>query len=65
MTNNRKIVEVDSRRRITLGKLAIHDLYLVDVEPGGTIILTPAVVIPRAGGEKTVPAIEVGDEAKS
>jgi len=43
------LVEVDSRRRITLGRLAAHgDRYLVSVEPGGTIVLTPAVVMSEA-----------------
>ena len=41
----RSLLEVDSRRRISLGALATHDRYLVDVEHDGTIVLTPAVVI--------------------
>jgi hypothetical protein len=44
----RSLLEVDSRRRISLGSLAEHDRYLVDVEADGTIILTPAVVMSAA-----------------
>ena len=42
------LLEVDSRRRISLGSLATHDRYLVDVEEDGTIVLTPAVVMSAA-----------------
>ena len=42
---DQSMLEVDSRRRISLGSLAIHDRYLVAVEDDGTIILTPAVVM--------------------
>jgi hypothetical protein len=42
------LLEVDSRRRISLGPLAVHDRYLVEVEEDGTIVLTPAVVMPAA-----------------
>ena len=31
------VLEVDSRRRISLGALAEHDRYLVEVEEDGTI----------------------------
>jgi prophage tail gpP-like protein len=39
------LVELDSRRRAALGRLARHDRYLVTEEPDGTLILTPAVVM--------------------
>lgn len=41
------LVELDSRRRITLGRLGKpeHDRYLVNEEPDGTLVLTPAVVM--------------------
>jgi hypothetical protein len=39
------LLEVDSRRRISLGPLAQHDRYLVEVEDDGVIVLTPAVVL--------------------
>lgn len=42
------LLEVDGRRRISLGALAEHDRYLAHVEEDGTIILTPAVVLPLA-----------------
>jgi len=42
------VLEVDSRRRISLGTLAEHDRYLVEVEEDGTIVLTPAVVMSAA-----------------
>lgn len=44
-TSTQSLLEVDSRRRISFGSLAMHDRYLVDVEEDGTIILTPAVVM--------------------
>lgn len=43
-----KVLEVDSRRRVSLGVLAQHELYLVEVMPDGVIVLTPAVVLPAA-----------------
>ena len=42
------MLTVDSRRRISLGPLAEYARYLVDVEEDGTIVLTPAVVMPAA-----------------
>ncbi len=43
-----QLVELDSRRRAALGRLGNpeHTLYLVDEEADGTLIFTPAVVIP-------------------
>lgn len=43
-----QIIELDTRRRASLGILATHDRYLVEVEPDGTIVLTPAVVMSSA-----------------
>ena len=42
-----QIVEVDSRRRVSLGKIgrSDHTRYLARVEADGTIVLTPAVVV--------------------
>lgn len=40
------LLEVDSRRRISLGSLARHDRYLVEVSEDGVIVLTPAIVMP-------------------
>jgi hypothetical protein len=44
----RSLLEVDARRRISLGPLAEYDRYFVDVEEDGTIVLTPAVVMSAA-----------------
>jgi hypothetical protein len=38
------LIELDGRRRAALAKIALHDTYLVDRAPDGTITLTPAVV---------------------
>jgi hypothetical protein len=38
------LIELDSCRRAALAKIALHDVYLVDRTPDGTITLTPAVV---------------------
>jgi hypothetical protein len=47
-SERRSLLELDSRRRISLGSLATHDRYLVEVEEDGTIVLTPAVVMSAA-----------------
>lgn len=39
------LLELDQRRRVTLGKIGRHEQYLARVESDGTIILTPAVVM--------------------
>lgn len=39
------LLEVDARRRISLGSLATSERYLAEVESDGTIVLTPAVVM--------------------
>lgn len=41
------LIEVDSRRRVSLSRFGVeeHSRYLVALEPGGRIILTPAVVM--------------------
>jgi hypothetical protein len=44
----KSLLEVDGRRRISLGSLAVHDRYLAEVEEDGTIVLTPAVVMSLA-----------------
>jgi hypothetical protein len=48
MGRSHKYLEVDARRRIPLGVLARHDMYLVTVAPTGIITLTPAEVTPLA-----------------
>lgn len=43
------LMQLDDRRRGTLPKgMGRPGLYLADVTPDGTIILTPAAVIPEA-----------------
>ena len=41
------LIELDSRRRVALGRLGRpeHSRYLVTEEPDGTLVLTPAVVM--------------------
>jgi hypothetical protein len=41
-----KLLELDGRRRLSLGALAEHSYYLAEVSPDGVITLTPAVVMP-------------------
>ena len=48
MENAEQLIEVDGRHRISLGPLARHSRYLAAVEADGTIVLTPAVVMPAA-----------------
>jgi hypothetical protein len=45
------LIELDSRRRAALGRLARHDRYLVHEEPDGTLVLVPAVVMARQEAE--------------
>ena len=42
-----QLVELDSRRRVSLGRLGRpeHRRYFVTEEPDGTLVLTPAVVM--------------------
>lgn len=42
------IIDVDNRRRISLGKLGRHDRYLATEQPDGTIVFEPAVVLTEA-----------------
>lgn len=46
-TEDQTVLEVDDRRRVPLGRIGNkeHRRYLVREEPGGVIILTPAVVL--------------------
>jgi hypothetical protein len=42
-----QLVELDDRRRVSLGKLGRpeHTRYIVEEEPDGTLVFTPAVVM--------------------
>jgi hypothetical protein len=42
------ILELDERRRTSLGKIGRHRRYLATVEEDGTIVLAPAVVMSEA-----------------
>jgi hypothetical protein len=42
------LIELDARDRASLKSLATHKQYLAEVEPDGTIILTPAAVLSLA-----------------
>ena len=39
------LVELDERRRASLGRLGRHNRYLAREEPDGTLVFEPAVVI--------------------
>lgn len=39
------MVELDERRRLSLGKVGRHSRYLVREEPDGTLIFEPAVLL--------------------
>jgi prophage tail gpP-like protein len=45
------LIELDSRKRAALGRLAHHDRYLAHEEPDGTLVLTPAVVMAKQEAE--------------
>ncbi len=47
MDTAKKLVTVDSRQRVSLGKLADREHYLATKEPDGRIVLTPALVAPE------------------
>lgn len=42
------LIELDDRRRASLGKLGRHRRYLAHEEPDGTLVLTPATVMSEA-----------------
>ncbi len=42
------IAQLDTRGRLSLGRMATSETYVVTVETGGRIILDPAVVVTRA-----------------
>lgn len=39
------LIELDDRKRVSLGKYATGTRYLLTTEPDGTLILTPAVAL--------------------
>lgn len=38
------LIELDSRRRAALAKIARHDRYIATIADDGTVTLTPAIV---------------------
>ena len=42
------LIELDDRRRVSLGRIGRHSRYLVREEPDGTLIFEPAVVLTEA-----------------
>lgn len=48
MGASRKIVHVDVRKRVALGSFARAETYLMDIQPNGTITLTPGEFTPIA-----------------
>jgi hypothetical protein len=57
MSRSHRYLELDARRRLPLGALARHDMYLVQVAPDGIITLTPAEVTPLVRVGKAEPPV--------
>lgn len=51
-------LELDSRKRISLGPLATSKLYLATVDGDGVIVLTPAVVMTKAEADELAKGAE-------
>jgi hypothetical protein len=49
--DDRKLLELDGRRRLSLGALAHSNYYLAEVQDDGVIVLTPAEVVPAVREE--------------
>lgn len=57
MGRSHSYLELDARRRLPLGAMARHDMYLVQVAPNGVITLTPAEVTPLVQVGKAEPPV--------
>jgi hypothetical protein len=57
MGRSHSYLELDARRRLPLGAMARHDMYLVQVAPNGVITLTPAEVTPLVEIGKAAPPV--------
>lgn len=57
MGRSHSYLELDARRRLPLGAMARHSLYLVQVAPNGVITLTPAEVTPLVEVGKATPSV--------
>lgn len=42
------VIELDDRRRVSMGKIGRHDRYLVHEHDDGTLVLEPAVILSEA-----------------
>lgn len=42
------VVQLDGRKRVSLGRYATSDTYILEVGPGGRLILEPAEVMTAA-----------------
>jgi hypothetical protein len=57
MGRSHSYLELDARRRLPLGAMARHDMYLVQVAPNGVITLTPAQITPLVEIGKAEPPV--------
>jgi hypothetical protein len=57
--NNGVLIELDARGRASIGKLARHRRYLAALQPDGTIVLTPAAVVPASAWSEVAPGLYV------
>jgi hypothetical protein len=46
MAGKKIVIDVDSRKRASLGRLARHERYIGEVSDDGVITLTPAKIVP-------------------
>lgn len=52
VTKDVKIVYMDKRGRVSLGKLVDHDMFMVDIAEDGIVTLTPMVAMPTKVSER-------------
>lgn len=56
------IIELDARRRTSLGRVGqkAHTRYIVEEHEDGTLVLTPALVIPATLSPERIESIKAG-----
>lgn len=56
------MIELDARRRTNLGRLGRKEdtRYLVEEKPDGTLVLTPAIVVPASLSAERIESIRNG-----
>lgn len=59
-----RVLVVDKRKRVTLGALAKHGIYLARVQDDGVIVLTPAAVISEGAWARTLADAQKYQEAE-